>query len=99
MSNELDFKHSITFKKATLKRSGKRAKKKVYKAAGESKIDNADRNRKLTDNKVIFLRSYGKEGVCISEIARYMGISRQTITRALKGETFKHLNAIVKPWK
>jgi hypothetical protein len=98
MSNELDFKHSITFKKSALKRSGKRAKKKVYKAAGESKIVNADRKRKLTDSQVTLLRLWWPE----FSVARWMEVlkvSRQTLTRAVKGETFKHLNGVAKPWK
>jgi hypothetical protein len=98
MSNELDFKHSITFKKSALKRSGKRANKKVYKAAGESKIENADRNRSLTDLKVLFARSL-QFTHSIRVLSEQFGCSQTALRRAVKGETFKHLNAERKPWK
>jgi hypothetical protein len=98
MSNELDFKHSITFKKSALKRSGKRAKKKVYKAAGESKIENADRNRSLTDGAVIMARHIG-QWFSIRELSEMLGCSKSSVRRAVKGETFKHLNSDYKPLK
>lgn len=97
MGSELDFKHRVVFKKSALKSSGKKAKKKVYKAAGEAKIENADRKRKLTDQQVIMARVFPHAGV--SYWCKEFGVSRQTLTRAVKGETFKHLNAAHKPWK
>lgn len=96
--SELDFKHRVVFKKSALKRSGKKAKKKVYKAAGEAKIENADRKRKLTDSHVIYMRFAGSE-ISIARWVEITGLSRQTVTRALKGESFKHLNDRYKPWK
>jgi AraC-like DNA-binding protein len=96
--SEIDFKHRVIFKKSALKRSGNRAKKKVYKAAGEAKIENADRNRSLTDLQVLFARSLQRTH-SIRVLSEQFGCSQTALRRAVKGETFKHLNAERKPWK
>jgi hypothetical protein len=98
MSDELDFKHSVTFKKSALKRSGKRAKKKTYLPSGEPVHKEANIKRMIPDAIVLIARKNAFK-TSIAKYAQMCGVSREAMYNAMTGLTYKHLNIIAKPLK
>jgi hypothetical protein len=98
MSDELDFKHSIIFKKGALRRSGKRAKKKIHLAAGHPVHRLARQHRAIPDAMVLIAR-VNALNISIINYAQLCRVSVKAMRNAITGLTYKHLNIIAKPLK
>lgn len=74
-------------------------KKKLVKKAGEPAHNNATRaERSLADSDVIMAREMIKYA-SVREIAKLLNVKPETVNRAVKGITYKHLNRVAPPQK
>ncbi len=67
-------------------------------AGSPKRFDKTDNWRALTDVECVQARLEHME-LTIEELAARYNVSPYTMTRAIKGYTYKHLNRIAKPWK
>lgn len=98
MSDELDFKHSVIFKKGALRRSGKKARKRIHLAAGQPVHKMARLERMIPDAMVLIARLDAFK-LPVSKYAQICGVSVKAMRNAMTGLTYKHLNIIAKPLK